>query len=373
MIYVDRRLLGVERIYHGNPPEDYEMRVSEEVLKSVCFICSYDKRRDEYTVGGTGFFVAWPGDGWPEIYLVTARHCVRVAQDLGDGRVHVLLNTKGGPARHHTVNHPWRFPEDTRVDLAAVRFDFLDDDDAAVIPKQHLLTAGRIQKRAIGIGDELWLDGLFWPVPGEGRMRPVLRLGTIAAMPDEPITTQDAQGNPVGPFSAYLVEVRSIGGLSGSPVWVHLPYGRLRDVSDPPPTPAWHESIRDLETGEGLPNYLLGVIRLHWTDRAARGGPIMTDNEAGVVNMGIAGVTPISELTDLLTREDIVKQRKQRMKDYTANLGRGVASEDFAPEAPARGPEPERLKINMPMDEAVSLALRQGKPAKSRSKGKRKR
>jgi hypothetical protein len=373
MIYVDRRLLGVERIYHGEPPEDFDMRVSDDVLKSVCFICWHDNQLDEYTVGGTGFFVTWVEDGWPETYLVTARHCVRDAQALGDGRVHVLLNTKTGSPRHHAVSQRWYFPHDKRVDLAAVRFDFLADDDANAIPKQHLLTAARIQKHFIGIGDELWLAGLFWPVPGEGRMRPVLRLGTIAAMPDEPITTQDAQGNPVGPFSAYLVEVRSIGGLSGSPVWVHLGYGRLRDVSDPPPTPPWYESLRDIETGEGLPNYLLGVSRLHWTDRAARGGPIMTDNEEGVVNMGIAGVTPITELTDLLTREDIVKQRKQRLKDYSAKLGRGVAAEDFVPEAPARGPEPERLKINMPMDEAVSHVLRQGKPAKVRSKAKRKR
>jgi hypothetical protein len=138
----------------------------------------------------------------------------------------------------------------------------------------------------------------------------------------------------------------------------------------PIPTPDWRESIRNQETGEGLSNYLLGVIRLHWTARAVSDRPTMTDNEAGIVNMGIAGVTPISELTDLLTREDIVQQRRERMKDYTAKLGRGVAAEDFAPEAPARGTKPERLKINMPMDEAVSHALRRGKPARPRSKGK---
>lgn len=367
MIYVDRRLLGVERIYQGDPPQDWDMRISDEMLKSVCFVCSRD-RSHEYTRLGTGFFVTWAETGWPQTYLVTARHCVRQAQKRGDDRVHVVLNTKRGAPRPQTISRKWHFPKDRHVDLAAVPFDFLDDDDAGSIPKQHLLTASHIDKRHIGIGDELWLTGLFWPASGEGRMRPILRLGSIAAMPEEPITTRDAEGKQVGPFSAYLVEVRSIGGLSGSPVWVHLAKGRLHDAIHAFPEGSWQDNIRNPETGEGLSNYLLGIIRLHWYDKADSERPIMTDNEAGVVNMGIAAVTPISELIDLLTREDIVQERQKRLKDYSAKLGRGVAQEDSIPETPARGPEPERLKINMPMDEAVKRSLKKGKPPR-RGKG----
>jgi hypothetical protein len=329
------------------------MRVSEEMLKSVCFMCSHNSERDSYSLVGTGFFVAWPGDGWPQIYLVTARHCVSQAQKRGDGRAHVLLNSKAGLPRHYAITQRWHYSQDTRIDLAAVCFDPGDDDDVRVIPKHHLLSPVHIEKHSIGIGDELWLAGLFWPVPGEGRMRPIIRVGNIAAMPEGPITVDDSEGRQIGPFAAYLAEVRSIGGLSGSPVWVHLPYGRLHDAINPPPAPAWRDSIverikrqQSIATGDNLSDYLLGVIRLHWTDSPGDDQhPITTDNEGGVVNMGIAGITPIDELASLLSRADVLQERKQRMADHVANLGRR-AVEDSSSEDATQSPKAKRLRID---------------------------
>jgi hypothetical protein len=304
------------------------MRVSEEMLKSVCFVCS--RRNDEYDPLGTGFFVAWPGEGWPQIYLITARHCVSQAQRRGDGRAHVLLNSKTGSPRYYAVTRRWHYPRDRGIDLAAAQFDPAENDDVCVIPKHHLLSPERVEKYAIGIGDELWLAGLFWPVPGVSRMRPVVRVGTIAAMPEEPITTNDSEGRQIGPFAAYLAEVRSVGGLSGSPVWVHLPYGRLHDTINPPHVPAWRDSIveeikrqRSMATGDDLSNYLLGVVRLHWTESPGDDQHLLTtDNEAGLVNMGIAGITPIEELRSLLSRDDVLQERKQKMTDYVNTLRR---------------------------------------------------
>ena len=45
---------------------------------------------------------------------------------------------------------------------------------------------------------------------------PIVRLGAIAAMPGEYIKTD------WGCLRAYLIEARSIGGLSGSPVFIRV-------------------------------------------------------------------------------------------------------------------------------------------------------
>jgi hypothetical protein len=71
--------------------------------------------------------------------------------------------------------------------------------------------------------------GLFKSHYGEQRNIPIIRIGNIAALPEEPVQTHYC-----GPTDAYLVEVRSIAGLSGSPVFKNaeglLPYPKQRGV-----------------------------------------------------------------------------------------------------------------------------------------------
>ena len=59
---------------------------------------------------------------------------------------------------------------------------------------------------------------------GDRKNIPVLRIGSIAAKPDEPIAGVSHQ-NP-----AYLIETRSLGGVSGSPVFLHLEPGHRRQT-----------------------------------------------------------------------------------------------------------------------------------------------
>jgi hypothetical protein len=66
-------------------------------------------------------------------------------------------------------------------------------------------------------------------VVGHGRQRniPIVRIGNVASMPHEPVATKNR-----GAIEAYLVEARSVGGLSGSPVLVQL--GIVRPKTDDP-------------------------------------------------------------------------------------------------------------------------------------------
>jgi hypothetical protein len=86
-----------------------------------------------------------------------------------------------------------------------------------------ILTHEIINERHIGVGDEVYVAGMYVARLGESKNIPIIRSGTIAAMPEEKIQTI------YGYHDAYLIEARSIDGLSGSPVFVQIPPWRVID------------------------------------------------------------------------------------------------------------------------------------------------
>jgi len=74
-----------------------------------------------------------------------------------------------------------------------------------------------------GCGDEVCTIGLYTSHYGQTKNIPVVRVGHIALMPDEPIRTRK------GYVAGYLIETKSIAGLSGSPVYVNVPQVRMKD------------------------------------------------------------------------------------------------------------------------------------------------
>ena len=67
------------------------------------------------------------------------------------------------------------------------------------------------------MGDEVFVVGLFRHRHGTQRNIPIVRVGNLAALTEEKVATND-----FGLVDAYLIEARSIGGLSGSPVFLNL-------------------------------------------------------------------------------------------------------------------------------------------------------
>ena len=65
----------------------------------------------------------------------------------------------------------------------------------------------------IGIGDEAIAIGRFINHDGNQRNQPSVRFGAIAQMPKDKIRTD------TGEQDAFLVEIKSISGYSGSPVF----------------------------------------------------------------------------------------------------------------------------------------------------------
>lgn len=74
----------------------------------------------------------------------------------------------------------------------------------------------------IGHGDDIFLVGLFAQHPGANRVLPILRFGNISLMPYEAVRiTLEPEFNSITTLEAYLIECKSWGGHSGSPVFFY--------------------------------------------------------------------------------------------------------------------------------------------------------
>ena len=172
---------------------------------------------------GTGFLVAAHATNCPSgfhQYLVTARH---VAVKLAGRPFGVRVNTTDGFAK--TVDVPsdarwWFHPTHAEsVDVAVMPWPRTADEDTFPVPASAALTDETITDKQIGPGDAVFTFGLFSRLEGRSRNVPIVRTGNVAMMPTEMLPRAQI-GDWVGEIEAYLVEARSIGGLSGSPVFV---------------------------------------------------------------------------------------------------------------------------------------------------------
>lgn len=205
------------------------MRVPDLVSHCPVFLSVKDSGHDK--MAGTGFFLGVSFDNRPDIthgYLVTARHCVENARQYGS--LSVRINRRIGARDASPAELAKQASDATLIELENAPWVYHDDlvNDVAVLPmapptteflyvvtkRESMATADVIAAEAIGIGDELVVVGLFTSHFGRTRNLPIVRAGIIAAMPDEPLEDRDSGEF----FDAYLAEVRSVGGLSGSPV-----------------------------------------------------------------------------------------------------------------------------------------------------------
>jgi hypothetical protein len=176
---------------------------------------------------------------------------------------------------------------------------------------QSLLTKERIEIADIGIGDDLFLMGLFTMRYGTQRNIPILRSATIAAMPEEPLK-DERSGLP---YDAFLIEVRSIGGLSGSPVYVMI---RGQEAKQYKNTGGGHSGFVG-PNGEYIACLLMGMIRGHWDLRTQPGAVDFADEDFAndldsKLNMGIAIVTPAWEILNVIENNPTLKNGREEDK-----------------------------------------------------------
>lgn len=197
------------------------MRVEDFVRKSVVFL-GVEGTNGRFTPLGTGFLGAVPYEDMHYTFLVTAQHVVDDCLGEDRDRFSVRINRHDGRAQtvHVMRNGSTHISHNDRsIDVVVYAMD-LDQSvfDFTVVPlSSDILKRQRAETWVPGPGDEISVVGLYTSHYGELKNIPVIRIGHIAAMPEEKVMTHR------GYVSGYLTEVHSIGGLSGSPVLLNVP------------------------------------------------------------------------------------------------------------------------------------------------------
>jgi hypothetical protein len=298
------------------PASWFEMQVADTYRKSVVFLGW--KKGDVFTPRATGFIMSVLEHGYIYYYVVTAQHCIgRLYERNDEGRwpaVFVSVNQKNGPPStveakyeqwfHHPEPHP---PIDVAV-LPIGLDERVDDFTHGSVGGGMVVTEEMIREKAISVGDEVFVVGLFRNHSGRQRNIPIVRIGNIAGMPEEPVATI------AGPMEAYLIEARSIGGLSGSPVFVNLG--------------AWRVHGNQHKLYSGYSGALLGLMHGHF-DVKDLNSDVVTDEDGTTtgIHSGIGVVVPASKITETLMQDDL---KKLRADQATRQNQQSTVMPDFA-------------------------------------------
>lgn len=289
--------------YPDNPPPWFIadriyplVRVPDHFLHCVVFIGTYTN--DRFAPCGTGFCAVIEQEGMRFQHVITARHVI----DGIPGDVYLRVNLKGGGFEVlKTLKKGWILANDPsgkiKLDIAALpanipaeKYEILNVDIADDLSEEL------IEKLDIGIGDDVFFLGLHISHFGQQNNVPVVRMGTIAAISEEPYETG------IGYVEGYLIEVRSIGGSSGSPVFLSVP-----------PLKVMNGKVSRME---GKPAYFFGMICGTWyttnpTDAIGE-EEVAPKDKPSVENIitGIAIMVPSFLITALLNMPGLVAERK---------------------------------------------------------------
>ena len=288
------------------PPRELQMRIPERILDCTVYLYPDEASArcgDMERLGGSGFVVARPasrlGKEFFSTWLVTNRHVIE------KGAWTVRINTIDGKFDTIDTNEPdWFFHPDGD-DLAVCPIETQHDFHkfVALPVDDFFMSEETLKLYAIGPGDQAFTVGRF--VSHEGRLRntPTSRFGQIAQMPIEKIVC-DGRAQ-----ESFLVEIRSLGGYSGSPVFVWLDpiFRRPIDNGLPIRRDARGQSVTPWKFDSGP--WLLGVdwcMLPSWEPVCDKGGEALRDGWMVPANTGMMGVIPSWRLYWLLMKFDRV-------------------------------------------------------------------
>jgi hypothetical protein len=168
------------------------------------------------------------------------------------------------------------------------------------VPEERFLSKEMYSALGIGPGSDAFLVGRFVNSEGKQQNTPCLRFGNVALEPgNDPIEHPNGYRQ-----ESFLVEVHSIGGFSGSPVFVIL---------HPHDWQLLDSSLKRLHHVNGP--WLLGVDWGHmddWYPVKLEDRRTKHKDAIGVThNTGMAYVVPAWKLSDLLHSEELKMQRKK--------------------------------------------------------------
>jgi hypothetical protein len=318
------RLPGIGR-GHFNAARQLMPRIQHSLPQAVFYLFRLNPETGlEDGPWGTGFIVMRSSrhpTGKPHVYGITNWH---VAHQLGASIIRV--NTKAGKSRFIQLDpSEWAKAKD-EDDLSAVDLSDqidLERDEVIGLYEDLFVTPLVVERFDIGLGEDTFMCGLFASHHGGERNIPMTRFGNIAMMASQaaPVELETGFKRP-----CYLVDTRSRGGFSGSPVFVYrpgladiswLPYGKFRTA--------------DLLTTNAT-DYFWGLLGIHcgqfWDKVEARKvkksnsksehEPI-TEGDSLLIQSGVTTVIPAHRISSLLDSDGFeMARRKRELQDEDA-------------------------------------------------------
>lgn len=361
-MWTDRRFAGSEQLWLS-PPRDAFMRVPDQVLKTAVFLGVDTATGREY--GGTGYIVSvdyGPGyvleeqietttvrERYPFMFLVTAAHVAEKLEEAVD--FYVRANSQDGTLAEPKQNHEnckwWYHPtERNSVDAAAMLLPFDTAKSLDIIPIPVTIFVGEetIKSGNLGVGDEVFVAGLFKNAQGTSKNIPIIRMGNVAMMPQEKIFFPTKR-RPEQWIYANLIESRSTGGLSGSPVFIRettnidagirfAPGFALNAVNSPTPNIPGMETVQLAGVGRF---HFFGSMIGHWQVDDVE----FSTTKKEAVNMGIAPMVPAQKILEILGQLELLEtmngisnelKKQKTERDGTAVMDSGFTDKPFTKE-----------------------------------------
>jgi hypothetical protein len=196
------------------------MRIEPWLLQTVVYV-GVENQRGDFIPTGTALLVQYRPDS--EHFLpiaVTAKH---VIEDIPGDWIYYRINQNDDQSVVRAISKKLYISHAT-TDLAIFYVDQKPEDEGKFFVLDRFIRNEWIQHYGgVGVGDDIAIIGLYTSHYGIVRNQPIARFGNVSAIPSEPIST--GRDNVIG----YLVEARSIAGLSGSPVFLTVPPILRRD------------------------------------------------------------------------------------------------------------------------------------------------
>ena len=272
-------------------------RISAALQRSVFFLFQHHPVSGQLDgPGATGFLVSrWDKGLLNHVYAVSNRHAI-VPYSI------IRVNTKVGGVRFIEFDPAeWVYSETD--DLAVVDVtDHLRADDMVSCIKESSFASSRPSAMDARIGDQTIMLGLFADYQGGAANVPVGRFGNLAARPSQAapvrLSSTDRFVRP-----AFLNDMRSRTGFSGSPVWSW--YSVYQDVAidsvnvpDPTEEPRRHSTLK-----------LIGIHRGQFREAAS---PLTEPSQEVEIASSTTVVIPAWEISKVLDLPILAEQRAVR-------------------------------------------------------------
>jgi hypothetical protein len=285
--------------------------IADHYRKCVAFLIAdstNEAGQPERKPVGTAFLIGVPAREFDErapeessfTYVVTTRHLANLSY-----QTNLYLRVSRRAAGFIDIPIPSdSWVRHDRTDVAVAAIELPPDEelpDISIVRLERFMTDRAVVEVGVKEGDHLFFSGLFVQHHGRGRTLPIVRFGSIALMPHEPVEIETEPNGPKILVDAYLAESRSWGGASGSPVFIYFGLDR----------PAMY--------GHQRHPFLLGVVHGHYDIHREIEfvGDVLGGGKVPI-NAGIAIVIPAQKIAELLMQDDLVQERRKSFAEMVA-------------------------------------------------------